>query len=172
MVIKVSPLVHIEIVVRDAEKAYEFLNRIFGAEKVEVEFANVLSSMGVVKAVHVQLGNVILQFIEPTSDKLQTLWSKHLKEKGPGVHNLTFVVKDVKEAAKAFRQEGVKTLIKFPVDWSQLIDPEDLRPNVPPVHMIGGEEIVGFRFELAESPIKENKIPEGLKIKPSYDLKR
>ena len=33
--------------------------------------------------------------------------------------------------------------------------------------MIGGEEIVGFRFELAESPYKEDKIPEEYKIKSS-----
>lgn len=172
MVIEVSPLVHIEIVVRDAERAYEFLNKIFGAEKVEIEFAEFLSSSPVAKVVHVQLGNVILQFIEPTSEKVQSLWSEHLKEKGPGVHNLTFLVKDVKEAAKALKQEGAKTLLKMSFDWSKLMDPEDLRPNIPPTHMIGGEDIVGFRFELAESRYKEDKIPEGLKIKSSYDLQR
>ncbi|MFX1296787.1 MAG: VOC family protein, partial [Promethearchaeota archaeon] len=68
MVIEVSPLVHIEIVVRDAEKAFEFLNRVFGAEKTEIEFANFLSRSPVAKVVHVQLGNVILQFIEPTGE--------------------------------------------------------------------------------------------------------
>jgi len=164
VVIELSPLVHIEIVVPDAIKAYEFLNRVFGAERVEKEFSDVLSSTGVVKVVHVKLGNVILQFIEPSSEKLQTLWSEHLEKKGPGVHNLTFIVKDVRAAARAFKQEGVKTLIKFPVAWDQFIDPEDLLEKTPPVHMIGGEEIVGFRFELAESPYKEDKIPEEYKI--------
>lgn len=162
MVIELSPLVHIEIVVPDAIKAYEFLNRVFGAERVEKEFSDTLSSSGVVKCVHVQLSNVILQFIEPTSDNLKTLWSEHLEIKGPGVHNLTFVVKDAKAAAKAFKQEGVKTLIKFPVNWSEFIDSEDLRDNIAPVHMIGGEDIVGFRFELSESPFKEDKDPTEL----------
>lgn len=172
MVIDLSPLVHIEIVVRDAEKAFEFLNRVFGAEKTEIEFANFLSRSPVAKVVHVQLGNVILQFIEPTGEKVKTLWSEHLEEKGPGVHNLTFLVKDVKAAAKALKEEGAKTLLKMSFDWTKLLNPEDLREKIPPVHMIGGEDIVGFRFELAESPNKDDKIPEGLKIKPSYDLQR
>ena len=38
----------------------------------------------------------------------------------------------------------------------------------PLVHI----EIVGFRFELSENPHKEDKIPEGFKIQPSYDMKR
>ncbi|TFG22999.1 MAG: hypothetical protein EU529_08765 [Promethearchaeota archaeon] len=164
MVIELSPLVHIEIVVPDAVKAAEFLNRIFGSEIVEKEFSDTLSNMGVVKVVHVKLGNVILQFIEPSSEKIQTLWSEHLDKKGPGVHNLTFIVKDIRAAARALKQEGVKTLIKFPVAWDQFIDPEDLREKSPPVHMIGGEEIVGFRFELAESPYKEDKTPEEYKV--------
>jgi len=170
MVIEVSPLVHIEIVVPDAEKAYEFLYRVFGAKKVEEELANYLSRSPAVKIVHVQLGNVILQFIEPLTDG--TIWADHLREKGPGVHNLNFNVKNVKEVAKIFKQEGIKTLFKLRVNFSQFIDPEDLRPNIPPVYMLGGEDIVGFRFELAEIAYKEDRIPEGYKIKSTYDLKR
>ncbi|MFW9999706.1 MAG: VOC family protein [Candidatus Hermodarchaeota archaeon] len=170
MVIEVSPLVHIEIVVPDAEKAFEFLNRVFGAKKVEEDLANYLSRSPAVKVVHVQLGNVILQFIEPLKEG--TLWSDHLKEKGPGVHNLNFHVKDVKEVAKVFKEEGLKTLFKLRVDRTQFIDPEDLRPDIPPVYMLEANDIVGFRFELGEIPYKEDRIPEGYKIQPNYDLKR
>lgn len=172
IVIEVSPLVHIEIVVPDAEEAYQFLHRLFGAKKVEEDLAENLSSIGIVKCVHVQLGNVILQFIEPIVKEFKTLWSEFLEEKGPGVHNLTFRVKNVKEAAKAFKQEGIPTLLKFRVNWSKIINPDDLREKIPHVHMIGGEDIVGFRFELSENPYKEEKIPEGFKIQTSYDLKR
>ena len=172
IVIEVSPLVHIEIVVPDAEEAYQLLHRLFGAEKVEEDLADNLSSIGIVKCVHVQLGNVILQFIEPIVKEFKTLWSEFLDEKGPGVHNLTFRVKDVKAAAKAFKKEGIPTLLKFRVNWNKTINPDDLREKYPPVHMIGGEHIVGFRFELSENPHKEHKVPEGFKIQPSYDMKR
>ncbi len=38
--------------------------------------------------------------------------------------------------------------------------------------MLEGEDIVGFRFELQELPYKEDRIPEGFKIKATYDLHR
>ncbi len=109
MVIEVSPLIHIEIVVQDAEKAYKLLNRIFGAQKVEEDIANYLSHSPAVKVIHVQLGNVILQFIEPLTEG--TLWYDHLKEKGPGVHNLNCYVKDVKEVAKVFKMKNLKPFL-------------------------------------------------------------
>jgi len=170
MVIEVSPLIHIEVVVRDAEKAAKFLNRVFGAKKVEENIADYLSQFPAVKVVHVQLGNVIIQFIEPLTDG--TIWADFLKEKGPGVHNLNFSVKNVKEVGRIFKQEGLKTLFKLNIDWSQFINSEDLRSNIPPVYMLEGSEIVGFRFELQENPFKEEKIPEGQRIKSTYDLKR
>jgi catechol 2,3-dioxygenase-like lactoylglutathione lyase family enzyme len=170
MVVEVSPLVHIEIVVPDAKKAYEFLNRVFGAQKVEEDLAKYLSRSPAVKVMHVQLGNVILQFIEPLSEG--NIWYDHLKEKGPGVHNLNFYVKDVKEVAKVFKQEDLKALFKLRLDLTQFLDSKDLRPNIPPVYMLEGEDIVGFRFELQELPFKEDRIPEGFKIKSTYDLRR
>ena len=170
MVIEVSPLIHIEIVVPDAEKAYEFLNRVFGAKKVEENIAHYLARFPAVKVVHVQLSNVILQFIEPLTQG--TIWADHLREKGPGVHNLNFNVKNVKEAGKVFKQEGLKTLFKLHLDWSQFIDSEDLRPDIPPVYMLEANDVVGFRFELQEIPYRKEKTPEGHKIKKSYNLKR
>ena len=44
MPIELSPMVHIEIVVRDAEAAYQFLHDALGAEKVQEEFAGFLDS--------------------------------------------------------------------------------------------------------------------------------
>jgi catechol 2,3-dioxygenase-like lactoylglutathione lyase family enzyme len=69
MPVKVSPLVHIEIVVRDAEEAYQFLNRVFGAQKTQLEFASFLDNPDN-HVVHVELGGVVLQFIEPRREPL------------------------------------------------------------------------------------------------------
>ena len=162
MPVKVSPLVHIEIVVPDADEAYRFLNKVFGAQKTQLEFANFLDG-SVAHVVHVELGGVVLQFIEPRMEG--TLWSDFLKEKGPGIHNLTFLVDDIDEAVKALEDEGVPLLLKFPLNWAQLsrfFPPGvTLRPDVPPVHMMGGEDKVGFRFELTESPTGEEIPPSG-----------
>lgn len=159
MAVSVSPLVHIEIVVRDAEEAAAFLSRVFGAEKTQEAFANFLSSP-FARVVHVQLGNVVLQFIQPVVQ--QGLWADHLREKGPGVHNLTFLVDDLPEAVAALNREGAPVLLEMPFDWTALFGAENVRADVPPVTMIGTEEKVGFRLELAESPVKGDGGPEAL----------
>jgi predicted enzyme related to lactoylglutathione lyase len=160
MPVKISPLVHIEIVVRDAEEAYRFLNKVFGAEKTQLKFAKFLDDTrlpdgsAVNRVLHVELGGVVLQFIQPILEG--TLWSNFLKEKGPGVHNLTFNVDNVEEVAKALEKEGAPVLLTFPLDWARMAEflPSGvtLRADNPPVYMVGSEEKVGFRLELAESP--------------------
>jgi len=164
MPVKISPLVHIEIVVRDAEEAYRFLNRVFGAQKTQLEFAGFLDSPAA-HVVHVELGGAVLQFIEPRVEG--NLWSDFLKEKGPGVHNLTFVVDNMEEAVKALGNEGAPVLLQFPLDWAELaksMGPDvSVRSDVPPVHMIGSEEKVGFRLELAESPIEGELQPSDIR---------
>ncbi len=154
MAVRVSPLVHIEIVVRDADEAYRFLNRVFGAEKTQIEFAEMLDGP-VNHCVHVELGGVVLQFIEPRQEG--TIFSEFLAKHGPGVHNLTFTVDSMAEAVSALEREGAPVLLSFPLDWSRMAKllPEgvSLKPDPAPVHMIGTEEKVGFRLELGESPV-------------------
>lgn len=163
MPVKISPLVHIEIVVRDAEEAYRFLNRLFGAQKTQLEFARFLSGPAA-DVVHVELGGVVLQFIQPKVEG--NLWSDFLKQKGPGVHNLTFIVDNINEAVKAFEAEGIPVLLRFPLDWERMASfvPSAIRirKDNPPVHMMGGEEKVGFRFELAESPTGQALPPSAI----------
>jgi catechol 2,3-dioxygenase-like lactoylglutathione lyase family enzyme len=154
MPVNVSPLVHIEIVVRDADAAANFLERVFGANRIEEDLVRLLNetSLGLLKIEHVQLGNVVLQFIEPLSDG-GDVWAEHLRKKGPGVHNITFQVDDVVETAEVLAREGAPTLFTFPLDWEKLFGADKVRQNVAPVHMVGSEEIVGFRLELFESPL-------------------
>jgi catechol 2,3-dioxygenase-like lactoylglutathione lyase family enzyme len=151
----VSPLVHIEIVVRDVNVAAAFLEKVFGAQRTEQDIVRFLNeiSLGLTKVEHVQLGNVVLQFIEPLPEG-GDVWAEHLRKKGPGVHNLTFQVDNVLETASTLAREGAPTLFTLPLDWVKLLGPDNVRENVPPVHMVGSEEIVGFRLELYENPSK------------------
>jgi len=162
MAVKISPLVHIEIVVRDAEEAYRFLKRVFGAEKTQLKFAGMLDGPGA-HVVHVELGRTILQFIEPRQEG--TLWWDFLKEKGPGVHNLTFTVENMEETVKALEKEGAEVLLKFPLDWSymaEILPPGiNIEENPQPVHMIEAMEKVGFRIELGEArPGEDGSLPD------------
>jgi catechol 2,3-dioxygenase-like lactoylglutathione lyase family enzyme len=155
MAVQVSPLIHIEVVVRDAEEAAAMLKRVFGAEKTQLEFARFLCGPGA-KVVHVDLGGAIIQFVEPLV--AEGLWAEHLRTKGPGVHNLTFVVNDLREAVRLLEKEGAPALLEMQFEWSQMLG-NLARPDVPPVTMVGGEEKLGFRLELAENPAKGEELP-------------
>ena len=149
MTIALSPLVHIEIVVHDAEAAYRFLHDAFGARKIQEEFASFLDG-DFVRVIHVGLGDVVFQFIQPVVKELS--WYDQLTGKGPGVHNLTFVVDDIEKTVEALEQEKISTVLEFPLDWGELIGPENVRPDAKPVYMMNTMEKLGFRLELTESP--------------------
>ena len=155
MPIEVSPLVHIEIVVRDVDAAVDFLEKVFGAKRTEPELVGFLreAAAGLLKVEHVEMGNTVLQFIEPREDG-KDAWAEHLRKKGPGVHNLTFQVSDMEQAASTLVDSGAPTLFTMDLDWKKLWGQETLREDIPPVHMVGSEEIVGFRLELFENPMK------------------
>lgn len=148
----VSPMLHIELTVRDAEETYQLLRKIFGSEKVEEKFANFLDSP-FMHIIHVNLGNVVLQYCQPLQE--QGSWYEQLRDKGPGVHNITFVVENMEETMKAIEAAGAQDLFAFPLDWAQLVDPKKLKPNIPPVHMVNTMEKIGFHLEIGERPSHE-----------------
>ena len=159
MTIKLSPLAHIEITVPNAEKAYQLLHNIFGAEKVLEPFAKFLDGK-IVKVIHVGLGDVVLQFIEPVQEG--TSWYNQLKTKGPGVHNLTFTVDNIKEAVKELEKEGnIVPLFSFDLEWEKIIPSKFVNPNAKTIYMMDCMEKFGFHLELAEVPFTEDlKLPE------------
>ena len=151
---KFLDLVHIEISVPDAEKAYQILHNVFGAEKVQEEFAGFLDRSENSKVIHVGLGDVVLQFIEPLVEKGS--WYNQLKTKGPGVHNLTFGVESAEETAKEMEKlGGFKPLFTFDLEWDNMIPSQFLKPGVKKVFMMDSMEKLGFHLEFGDNPLKE-----------------
>ena len=153
-------LIHIEISVPDAERAYQILHNVFGAEKVQEEFAGFLDGE-YNKVIHVGLGDVVLQFIEPLAEG--SSWDTQLKTKGSGVHNLTFGVESAEGAANEMeRLGGIKPLFTFDLEWGNMIPPQLLKPGVKKVFMMDSMEKLGFHLEFGDSPVKEgvNVFPE------------
>ena len=108
-------LMHIEITVPNAEEAYQILHNVFGVEKVQEEFAGFLDGE-TNKAIHVGLGDVVLQFIEPVAEG--SSWDTQLKTKGSGVHNLTFHVESAEDAVNELEKlGGIKPLFTFDLEW-------------------------------------------------------
>jgi len=169
MTIKLSPLVHIEITVPNAEEAYQLLHRVFGAKKVQEPFSKFLDGE-IVKVIHVGLGDVVLQFIEPVQEG--TSWYEQLKTKGPGVHNLTFTVENIKETVKVLEEEGgIVPLFSFDLEWEKIIPAQFLNPNAKTVYMMDSMEKLGFHLELAEIPYtKDLKLPETRYVTGFNDL--
>ncbi|KKN18399.1 hypothetical protein LCGC14_0956090 [marine sediment metagenome] len=126
MTVKFLNLMHIEITVPNAEEAYQILHNVFGAEKVQEEFAGFLNGE-YNKVIHVGLGDIVLQFIEPLAEG--SSWDSQLKTKGSGVHNLTFWVENADEAAREIEKlGGIKPLFTFDLEWGKMI-PAKIAPD-------------------------------------------
>jgi len=161
MVVNFLDLLHIEISVPDAEKAYQILHNVFGAEKVQEEFAGFLDGE-YNKVIHVGLGDVVLQFIEPLAEG--SSWDAQLKTKGPGVHNLTFGVESAEDTANEIeRLGGIKPLFTFDLQWEKMVPSQILKPGVKKVFMMDAMDQLGFHLEFGDNPFKEesrNMLPQ------------
>ncbi len=149
MAVNIKGLFHIEIVVPDAEEAYRFLNKVFGAQKVEEHIPAYLEEvLPGIRVIHVELGGVVLQLVQPTEDLPS--WHKQLKENGPSVHNLTFLVDDLENAVATLKSEGAQSIWSIDLEKNRVFGEE--ATGEMPVHMIDTMDKVGFRFEIAEAP--------------------
>ena len=152
----VSPMMHIELVTPDIEKTYELLHKVFGSEKVEIEFANFLDSP-ISRCIHVNLSNVVLQYIQPMM-KIENefgSWYNLLEKNGACVHNITFIVDDLDEIVEKFKNEGIEPLFTFPLQWDKL--DENMKSKIKPVHMMNTMEKLGFFFEMGEIPTDDER---------------
>ena len=153
----VSPMLHIELVTSDLEKTYELLHKVFGSEKVEIDFANFLDSP-FMRIMHVNLSNVVLQYCQPMV-KVKTVmnsWYELLEKNGPYVHNITFAVDNMEETIEKFKKEGIEPLFTFNLEWDRVS--EDMKPGARPVYMMNTMEKLGFHLELGERPKDEKEL--------------
>ncbi|KKK40393.1 hypothetical protein LCGC14_0901700 [marine sediment metagenome] len=150
MTVKLSPLVNIGVVVPNAEGAYQLLHNLFGARKVQEELTNFLNG-DLATVIHVGLGDVVLQFIEPIAE--EGVFYNHLLNKGPGVHNLTFIVEDIKDVIKEMeKQDGIDVLFTFDLEWEKFIASDYTNPNGKTIYMMDTMEKIGFHLGLSEKP--------------------
>ena len=149
MTIILSELAHIKVSVHNAEKAYQILRNIFGAEKLKEDFVN-----SFIKVIYVGLGDFVLQFIEPIAE--EGPWYDQLQTKGPGVHSLAFCVENVKETVEFLEKEGqIVPLYSMDGEEEQYvksIPSEFLNPKIKTAYMMNSMEKIGFHLELGEKP--------------------
>ena len=168
---RASPLLHVEITHHDEQAASKWLKRVFGAQSVETEFSDFLvkTTGGRMKHIHhVQLGDTVLQYIDPTSEAGP--WYDQLQERGSSVHNLTWLVDNMEEIAAASERAGTRDLRYFEFDYSKLFGEDTrLKPKVIG-RIIDPAALLGFHTELSE-PQASNINAFLLKQVPQHMLK-
>lgn len=148
---RASPLLHVEITHYDEQAASKWLGRMFGAKSVETEFSAFLVKItgGRMNNIHhVQLGDTVLQYIDPTAEAGP--WYDQLQERGSSVHNLTWLVDNMDEVAAASEKAGTTDLRYFEFDYTGLFgDDTRLKPKVIG-RIIDSAALLGFHTELSE----------------------
>ncbi|MHA2037517.1 MAG: hypothetical protein ACW98X_13865, partial [Promethearchaeota archaeon] len=137
-----STMLHIELVTSDAEKTYAILHKIFGTEKVEIEFASILDS-NFMHIIHVNLSNIVLQYCQPIVK--EGTWYELLQKNGAYVHNLNWSVDNIKETVRKFKNKGTPRIFK-----QRLGDSES-----PPFYMYDTMNALGFHLENGQTPTTE-----------------
>ena len=101
---------HIAIVVHDTDAALGFYRDQLGLPVVDDE---VIASGGV-RLTHLDLGNIHLQLVQPTTadHPLQ----EPLRERGEGLHHLCLLVDDVPETVKKLPEQGLAARATAPHD--------------------------------------------------------
>jgi catechol 2,3-dioxygenase-like lactoylglutathione lyase family enzyme len=133
-----STMLHVELTTSDNDSTFDFLNKLFGTDKVEKEFSSILDS-DFMRIIHVNLSNVVLQYCQPVGK--ERTWYELLQKNGPYVHNLNWCVSNIKKTVEKFKKEKVPMIFE---NW--------LSPDSPPFYMMDTLGVLGFHLEHGEAP--------------------
>jgi methylmalonyl-CoA epimerase len=100
---------HVAIIVSDVDEALKTYSEMFGFEVVE----EMGGSDGEFKAVLVRAGDITLEFIQPLTD--QGSLAKFLRERGGGLHHVSFATRNIKQDLKKLKEQGRKLINEEPM---------------------------------------------------------
>lgn len=148
---RVSPMLHVEITHDDIAAAALLLERLFGSKRIETAFSDFLvsASGGRMDIRHVNLGDAtVLQYIEPRPEAGP--WWIQLQQRGPSVHNITWLIDDMPAVAAASAAAGTSDLRYFEFNYDRLFGAENRIGDKTIGRIIDAAAIVGFHIELSE----------------------
>jgi methylmalonyl-CoA/ethylmalonyl-CoA epimerase len=105
----VNKIDHIGIVVEDADEAVKTYSEMFGFEVVE----EMGGPGGEFKAVLVKAGNIRLEFLQPLTN--EGSFAKFLKERGGGLHHVSFATNNINQELKTLKEQGRKLINEEPM---------------------------------------------------------
>ncbi len=101
---KLPPIEHIGIAVKDAEAVAQFYTSLLGLERIETE---VVESMKL-KIIKLRSQNVTIELLEPQAG--EEVVANFIQKRGEGLHHLCFETDDVEQASEELQQKGYKPL--------------------------------------------------------------
>ncbi len=105
----VNKIDHIAIVVKDADEALKVYSEMFDFEVVE----EMGGPGGEFKAVLVRVGDITLEFLQPLTD--EGSFAKFLKERGGGLHHVSFATNNIEHDLKTLKAQGKHLLNEEPM---------------------------------------------------------
>lgn len=120
----IKRLDHVCWAVWDLEKAKALLTDLFGMKEVDRWRNEEQGYSGV--ALQLPKGAGSLELLEPLGD--DTFIARFLRERGPGLHHITFEVEDIEKAAAAIRRYGIEPFggVRRAYGWAEtFIHPRD-----------------------------------------------
>ncbi len=115
---------HVAVAVWKVDENLPFLTQLFGM-KVVGRFRNEEQRYAGV-TLDVPGSSVQWELVEPTSD--DSFLTRFLRERGPGLHHVTFQVEDIEKAAEILRARGIEPFggVRVGPNWKELfIHPQD-----------------------------------------------
>ncbi len=101
---KLDQLNHIGVAVKDLEKAKEFLRKNFEAEVIH----EIVSEAQGIQFATLSLGELKLELMASVGE--QGMISEFIRQRGEGIHHLSFQVQDLRSEASFFEKQGLKTI--------------------------------------------------------------
>jgi methylmalonyl-CoA/ethylmalonyl-CoA epimerase len=134
-------IVHIGLVVRDADATVENYARIFQKMAPQIRMTGNGVTLrgepteGKAKLAVFRMGNITLEVIEPTGGP--SVWQEYLDSHGPGVHHIGFLVPNMERALAHFAAEEQAVVQQAPFNGGQYA-------------YVGTEHALGVMLELLE----------------------
>ena len=107
---------HIGVVVRDAEKAIEYLSSTYKLSRSQIVGDYTPSNEELlagkdfkVKVATAEMGSMKLEFLEPLNE--ESILAQFLRERGEGLHHIAFSVSNLDEVIAKLKAQGVEMLV-------------------------------------------------------------
>ena len=100
---------HIAMAVKDLDRTLAVYADVLGLQGKVMEM-----DAYAVKLALLQVGDVLVEFIQPTSENDPLGFAEFLREKGEGFHHMAYQVEDIENALNVLRKNGIRLIDEKP----------------------------------------------------------